>query len=135
MTDTPKINAVELLKNIKITSSISPVSDKQSTIGHASQQESDKNLASQIIKDKEQRRQMRQDFEKKVFRLLTGQIIFLGVLILLQGFNFLGFKLDEWVFGLLVNGSLVYTYFIIRYIVSDLFTGDSALLKNNSSSK
>ncbi|MRI34460.1 hypothetical protein EOPP23_15850 [Endozoicomonas sp. OPT23] len=75
------------------------------------------------------RRKHREKFDRKIFTLLCAQVVFLSVLMVFQGFKPWGFQLDNWVFGFFINGSLIYTYAIIRYIASDLFNGNHELLK------
>ncbi|AMO58093.1 hypothetical protein GZ77_20440 [Endozoicomonas montiporae] len=75
------------------------------------------------------RRKHREKFDKKIYVLLCIQVGFLMLLMLCQGFRPFGFQLSNWVFGFFINGSLIYTYAIIRYIASDLFNGKHELLK------
>ena len=96
---------------------------------HRAQQEAVAELQRETLKDRKSRRKHRKKFDRKIFMLLCFQVGFLMVLMLLQGFSPKGFQLDNWVFGFFINGSLIYTYAIIRYIASDLFNGNHELLK------
>ena len=68
--------------------------------------------------------QLRQGVQSKLFALLTAQVIFLGVLILLQGTALWGFKLEEWAFAIFINGSLIHTYMLVKQITVNLFPSD-----------
>lgn len=68
-----------------------------------------------------QRRDQRERFDNRFYYLLVGQVSFLVVLILLQGFGLFGFYLNQWAFGIFVNGSLIQSYLLVRYIAADLF--------------
>lgn len=82
-------------------------------------------LATEDVALKRQHRELRDLIQKKVFRLLWAQLIALVVLLVLQGFRLWGFQLNEWAFGVLVNGALVQTFFIVRFIVAHLFPQNS----------
>lgn len=76
----------------------------------------------QHIKDIEHRRKQRERLDNRVFLLLLFQVVFLVTLILFQGFKLFNFSLNEWAFGIFVNGSLIQTYLLARYIAADLYT-------------
>lgn len=78
-------------------------------------------LADEEVHLKRQHRELRGLIQKKVFQLLWVQLFFLFALLLLQGFRFQGFQLNEWAFGILVNGALIQTFFIVRFIVAHLY--------------
>ena len=99
--------------------------DVSGSIGQRAQQEIITELQRENIAWSRSRRKHRKKFDNKTFNLLRMQVCFLLVLMLLQGFKPFGFSIDKWVFGFFVNGSLVYTYALIRYIASDLFNGKS----------
>lgn len=80
-----------------------------------------RDLATEDVALKRQHRELRDIIQKKVFWLLWVQLGFLFALLLLQGFRLWGFQLNEWAFGVLVNGALVQTFFIVRFIVAHLF--------------
>lgn len=68
-----------------------------------------------------QRRHLRSLIQSKIFYTLWGQLAFLFILLLLQGFKLWGFALNDWSFGILVNGAIIQTFFIVRFIVVHLF--------------
>ena len=76
---------------------------------------------SQDDQDRGQRRELQKSIQWKVFITLWAQLGTLFVLMLLQGFRFQGFVLNDWAFGILVNGTLIETFFLVRFIVSHLF--------------
>jgi len=79
----------------------------------------------QDIKDRKKRRRQRERLDNRVFGLLVFQVVFLVTIMLLQGFSPWGFKLNRWTFGIFVNGSLIQSYLLVRYIAADLFTAKS----------
>ncbi|WP_281645755.1 hypothetical protein [Parendozoicomonas sp. Alg238-R29] len=95
------------------------------------QQEAIADLQKEQLAWSKSRRRHRKEFDNKTFNLLRWQVGFLSLFVLLQGFGLWGFKLDNWVFGIFVNGSLIYTYAIIKYIASDLFSGHGDVLKSD----
>ena len=72
-------------------------------------------------KDSQQRRDLRQTIQRKVFITLWVQLGALLLLMLFQGFKWGGFSLNDWAFGFLANGTLIETFFIVRFIVQHLF--------------
>lgn len=64
---------------------------------------------------------LRPKFARNVYWLLLGQVAFLGLLILLQGFGLWGFKLHDIVFGIFTSGNLLCAYGIVRHIAMYLF--------------
>ena len=78
-------------------------------------------LHSQNMLNIQETRKLRRKFDKKVFKILWWQIIFLATLMTLQGFGLFGFKLNEWAFGLFINGSLMQSYLLAKHIAADLF--------------
>ncbi len=99
------------------------------------QQEAIASLQREQVAWSRSRRKHRKSFDNKTFNLLRWQVGFLAAFVFLQGFGLWGFKLDNWVFGFFINGSLIYTYAIIRYIASDLFNGDPHALKTRKVSE
>ncbi len=68
--------------------------------------------------------QLRKIISFFVIGLLSFEMIFLVMLIILQGFNIGSFKLDHWFFGIFANGCLLQTFFLIKSIVSHAFPAD-----------
>lgn len=68
------------------------------------------------------------DLRKKIYKLikkiLIGEIIFLALIILLQGFKPWNFYLNHWFFGIFANACLVQTFFLAKCIVSHVFPDD-----------
>ena len=78
-------------------------------------------LAAEARADGDHRRGMRDTVARKIINTLWGEIAILAVLMLLQGFELWGFKLNQWVFGMFVNGVLLQTFFTVKIIVKNLF--------------
>ncbi len=83
-----------------------------------SEQEAEKE---QDREDRKKDRELKEKTHSAVFKILRWQIIGLFVLMLLQGWGFWGFSLNQWAFGVFLNGTLVQTYFLVRFIVEHLY--------------
>ena len=68
------------------------------------------------------------DVKKKVFLILNFEIIFLLLLVCFQGFGWFGFKLNDYVFGVLNTGALVHTFAMAKIVVGSLFPIDKKAL-------
>ena len=123
-------NDEALLERIASRSQKRP--ERAGTVSEQALRETNHQLLLERMQEIRARRKHRKQFDSKTFTLLRIQVVFLAGIILLQGFKPYGFHLDEWVFGIFVNGSLIYTYAIICYIASDLFNGKHDLLKQSA---
>ena len=65
------------------------------------------------------------DLKKSIKNFLTSLLIceffFLLLLIIFQGFKFFSFQLNEWSFGLFINGCIVQTFLLVGYMIKHLF--------------
>lgn len=68
-----------------------------------------------------QQLEFRKHVKRHLFFLLYLEIAILIILLALQGFHWFGFTLNNWAFGFFINGCLVQTFFLIKYIVHNLF--------------
>lgn len=80
--------------------------------------------ADQFQLDRIQRRQLRGRISSRIMWMLYGELGFVIVVVILQGFKPCDFSLNEWMFGLFVNGVILQTFFTIRIIVRHLFPQD-----------
>lgn len=71
-----------------------------------------------------QQLEFRKQVKSHLFFLLYLEIAILIILLPLQGLHLLGFNLNDWAFGFFINGCLVQTFFLIKYIVHHLFPTD-----------
>lgn len=78
----------------------------------------------QFREDKIQRRKLRKKITKWIIRMLYGELGFVALAVAFQGFGFFGFSLNEWMFGLFVNGVVLQTFFTVKIIVKHLFPED-----------
>lgn len=53
--------------------------------------------------------------------LLSIQTIFIFILISLQGFGFYNFELDNYIFYILISGTLIESYYLVKIVVEHLF--------------
>ena len=68
--------------------------------------------------------EQRKDLSNRVYWLLIAQVIFLALMITFQGFGWCGFNLNDWVFGLFINGSLIHTYLLMKQIVTGVYSNE-----------
>ena len=61
-------------------------------------------------------------FSKFMVRFLVAQYGFIIIFLIFQGFGFLGFHLDNYIFYILIAGTLVQSYFLVRIIFQYLFS-------------
>lgn len=73
------------------------------------------------LASRKQNRALRRCFGWLMIWTLWAELLFLGVLILMQGFEIRGFRLNQWVFGFFVNGALLQTFFLVRVVLNNLF--------------
>jgi hypothetical protein len=74
--------------------------------------------------DREQRRNLRGRISSRIMWMLYGELLFVIAVVILQGFKPSGFSLNEWMFGLFVNGVILQTFFTVQIIVRHLFPQD-----------
>ena len=58
-------------------------------------------------KDKFEWIELRTKYANKIYWLLLAEIVFLGVIVFLDGFNVWGFKIKEWLLGSVFCGTLM----------------------------
>nr|DAY43552.1 MAG TPA: hypothetical protein [Caudoviricetes sp.] len=73
-------------------------------------------------KDKFEWIELRTKYANKIYWLLLAEIVFLGVIVFLDGFNVWGFKINEWLLGSVFYGILTHTFLLVKTIVKNLFT-------------
>lgn len=73
-------------------------------------------------KDKFEWIELRTKYANKIYWLLLAEIVFLGVIVFLDGFNIWGFKINEWLLGSVFCGILTHTFLLVKTIVKNLFT-------------
>ena len=73
-------------------------------------------------KDKFEWIELRTKYANKIYWLLLAEIVFLGVIVFLDGFNVWGFKINEWLLGSVFCGILTHTFLLVKTIVKNLFT-------------
>ncbi|OIR24893.1 hypothetical protein [Bathymodiolus thermophilus thioautotrophic gill symbiont] len=73
------------------------------------------------LKRTKQNTEQQKELAGKIFWLLIIQVVFLMLMIIFQAFGFFGFKLNNWVFGFFINGSLIHTYLLMKQIVTGVY--------------
>lgn len=73
-------------------------------------------------KDKSEWIILRTNYANKIYWLLFGEIVFICLIIGLDGFGLCGFKINKWLLGSVFYGVLTHTFFLVRIIVKNLFT-------------
>lgn len=107
MAELPPVN--EIVRRLMRSGEVNPSAKAQTS------------LHEEEIADRQTTRELRKGVGTKVLYTLWAQISFLAIMILFQGFKLCGFELNEWVFGVFVNGVLIQTFFLVRVIVQDLY--------------
>lgn len=64
-----------------------------------------------------QKYNLREFIKSRLFWILYSELGFLVGIIIFQGFNIWGFKLNEYVFGVFTSAVLIQTFFLLRYVV------------------
>jgi hypothetical protein len=80
--------------------------------------------ADQFQLDRTQRRELRGKISNRIMWMLYGELSFVIAVVILQGFKPFDFSLNEWMFGLFVNGIILQTFFTVQIIVRHLFPQD-----------
>lgn len=65
--------------------------------------------------------ELKKGFAKYLRNLLLIQTVLIFVLIFFQAFKFLGFNLNDYIFYILISGTLIESYFLVQIIVRHLF--------------
>lgn len=78
----------------------------------------------------EQLYKFREDIKKHLIFILYAELSFLGILLILQGFQIT--HLNQWAFGFFINGCLVQTFFLIHTVVRHLFPPLRTLIKHRN---
>ena len=78
-------------------------------------------LVEKFKKDGETNRRLRIILQTWIMGLLTSEFIILTILIFFQALKSHGFQLNDYVFGIFVNGCLLQTFLLAKPIVKDLF--------------
>ncbi len=74
------------------------------------------------VQEKESVIKWRDKFSKFMTRFLMAQYFFILLFLFLQGFKIAGFHLDNYIFYILIGGTLVQSYFLVRIIFQYLFS-------------
>lgn len=75
----------------------------------------------QELEHDEKDHQLKEGFARYVKTLLVGQNLVIFFLIFWQGFGFYNFKLDNYIFYILISGTLIQSYFLVRIIIEHFF--------------
>jgi hypothetical protein len=78
-------------------------------------------MANEARLDGEHKRSMRVKISTRILITLWIELAILAAMIGLQGFKPWGFSLNDWIFGIFVNGVLLQTFFTVQIIVKNLF--------------
>lgn len=75
-------------------------------------------------KDQEENREMRKRYSDLVFKYLVGYSVFVGVVVVLAGFEVLGFQLDTSVLDFLVGSTAASSIGLVAIVVRGLFNSN-----------
>ena len=87
-------------------------------IGQRSFDERMQNLG---VQEKEDVIKWRSEFSMFMIMFLKKQYVVIVIFLFLQGFNLFNFHLDNYIFYILIAGTLVQSYFLVRIIFQYLF--------------
>ena len=76
---------------------------------------------SQQERHEDEDHELKKDFARYLRALLLLQTGFIFVAIFLQGFRTAGFKLNNYIFYILISGTLIESYFLVKIVVNHLF--------------
>ena len=74
------------------------------------------------VQERENAIKWREKFSKFMIRFLIAQYFFILLFLFLQGFEIWSFHLDNFIFYILIGGTLVQSYFLVRIIFQYLFS-------------
>ena len=74
------------------------------------------------VLEKERSIELRSEFSKFMKWLMVAQYIVIVIFLVLQGFGICEFSLDNYIFYILITGTLVQSYFLVRIIFQYLFS-------------
>ena len=78
-------------------------------------------LKLQEIEDRKSNRELREKYADKMFRYMRIWSSIVIFILVLSGFQFLGFQLDKWVLITLIGSTTVSVFAIVRAIIEGLF--------------
>lgn len=82
-------------------------------------------LAAEDVEDRKQNRGLRKTIAIRLIWMLSAELMFLGLMIIFQGFTIWGFHLQEWVFSIFTTSVLAQTFLLVRVVVKNLFPAES----------
>lgn len=84
---------------------------------------SDEGLIKSIdAKDRLEWVKLRTKYANKIYRLLFVEIVFICLIIVIDGLCLFSCRINEWLLGSVFYGVLTHTFFLVRIIVKNLFT-------------
>ena len=72
---------------------------------------------------------LKKTYATRIFILLCFELLILAAIIMFQGFGLI--DIEEWTFGIFVNGVILQTFSLIKLIVKSLFSQESSKPKKN----
>ena len=99
-------------------------SENDSNIDTPSVEAREQEIHAEKVKRTKQNTKQQKELAGKIFWLLISQVVFLMLMIIFQAFGFFEFKLNDWVFGFFINGSLIHTYLLMKQIVTGVYSNE-----------
>lgn len=96
-------------------------SENDSNVDTPSDEAREQEIHAEKVKRTNQNTKQQKKLAGKIFWLLIIQVVFLMLMIIFQAFGFFEFKLNDWVFGFFINGSLIHTYLLMKQIVTGVY--------------
>ena len=80
-----------------------------------------KNKNREDIADQQKDRELKEKYAKWLYMLLASEIGIIFIIVLLDGFSLCGFKINEWLLGIIFNSIIVQSFFLVRLVTEYLF--------------
>lgn len=80
-----------------------------------------RNKNKEDIADQQKDRELKEKYARWLYRLLACEIGIIFIIVLLDGFSLWGFKINEWLLGIIFNSIIVQSFFLVRLVTEYLF--------------
>lgn len=80
-----------------------------------------RNKNKEDIADQQKDRELKEKYARWLYMLLASEIAIIFIIVLLDGFSLMGFKINEWLLGVIFNSIIVQSFFLVRLVTEYLF--------------
>lgn len=75
----------------------------------------------QDVENMKEDRKLKKQYASRLYYLLIGEINLIFVVVFIEGFKFLDFKINEWLLGAIFNSIILQSFFLVRLVTESLF--------------